>query len=765
MRRLSDIFLFLTVFLLTGCAEDFAEGGFVEREVSLSFSAAPVCRAVAGTKAIDEIIDEGLSPDYVISDFWVFQYDSNGTLIGKPMYYRTGGSASQDVSILLPSEAGTVYKTVFLANTHDNGLDMKIRYSSISELTSSALVVSSFSDTYMKGFDDLMMNGYVDVYSDTRQIECTLYRNVARLDVQIRNMEDSGITINSVQLKNVSNALYYADRFNDGLTGFPNPSSVTFMDFEKDDVSVAPGNTADLKYYLTRNMRGNAASGTEAEKNTSAPTYSSYIEVMATHDDRNTPVRYRFYLGKNNSDNFDVEPNFLYDVSLTFNAVGGEDDSRVEDLSVVQLADANSYVIQPIKGVGVKYTVPIKERINRFWQSDQGKVNQNWSNYILDGREEWIAEVIWQDAPGKQVLKFCQDDGTLTDVYTGDVDGDSFSIVLTDDAVGTPCNVLIGVRSAKSGWNVTADGYMWSWHIWITDYNPDTNVGGWSDGKYSYQVPGGALHKYSSFESIPMYNGKFIMDRNLGSHRADSYGGISQEDLRAVAGMYYEYGRKDPFPCNQLYDIRGNVLTFSDGTNTVDRYGIAIQPGPAAMHASVTKPYNYYWRNGDPGGVDWVVDNALVSYDWNDLNRAARDGEGKSFFDPCPPGWKLPHQLIFDALGGDKFVYASNCTDWVDLSLNADFNNYKGWLVYLSGEDGWNDRSGDVAYYPAVNNRVHSSGQMPSTLGSNGGLWTVNPLSNGNAYYLYFSNTADLLFSHPRGYFRYIGMPVRCIQE
>lgn len=777
MRKLKYIILLFSVCLFSGCTEEIVDSSPVEKELTLTMSTVPLASSDGHSKSVSGQVDEGTADDYVISDFWIFQYNENDVLIGKPTYYRTSGVSSQSVAVLLPPDDGTakIYKAVFLANTHDNSLALKIDHSTLAALAASGLTASSSSDLYQQGYDDMLMNGVVMLSSETQNIECQLYRNVAKVKINVNNIENSGITITSVQLKNVNNKLFYADRIFDGKENFPNSSDVSFVDFERDDVNVAPGNPiTSLTYYVTRNMRGSVApqsGGTigEYDKNGIAPTYSTYIEVMARHNERNTPVRYRFYLGKNNSDNFDVEPNYLYDVSLTFNDMGSSEDNRVEDLSEVLLAEANSYIIQPMQGVGVKYTVPIKNRINTFWQSKQGMDSNRYGDYIIDDTKQWVAEVIWQDVAGKQVIKFCQDDGSLTDVYQGGAGGDSFSFVSTDDAVGIPCNVLIGVRSADSEWDQLNDGYMWSWHIWLTAYNPDTEVGGWTEGKYSYQVPGGHLHRYGNFSNIAMYAGKFIMDRNLGASRAESYNGITQQDLREIVGMYYEYGRKDPFPPVQIYDIKGVKKTFSTGSNTVDAYGISVQQGPAAMYASVIKPYNYYYRlSTSSGNYDWVVDNTLVNYDWNDLNKMASAGNVKSFFDPCPPGWKLPHHRVFDELGSETVVYASNCVSWTDVSLNTGFGLYKGWLTYLSGEEGWKNKIGETAFFPAGNNRNHASGELSSSLGGNGGLWMADAVNNGNACYLYLSNSIDsngLLFSHPRKYYRYIGMPIRCIQE
>ncbi len=786
MKSKNIIYLFLWVFLLGSCTEMTPLLSTQESELLVSFTSVPLKPANPGTKAIDATVDEGLAIDYVVSDFWLFQYNENGALIGKPRYYRTGGNAEINVSILKPTAQAVTYKAVFVANVHDNSFDTKIDCSTISALKATGIAVASSSDLYQLGYNDLLMSGVVDITSATTEIaSCPLYRNVAKLNVNISNAATSGLVIKSIQLKNVNNRLFYADYLysgddNGGQVAVPDASSVSFVEFELDEVNLDEGQSKDLTYYLTRNMRGTAASVTsQKEKNQYAPPYSTYFEIMAEHKDRGTPVRYRFYLGKNNTTDFNLEPNYAYTFNLTFNNMGSNDDLRVEDLGEVKLEDANSYIIHPIlSNKGAKYIVPVKDRVNKFWNSEIGKVDpgasmDKYTEHIIGDDTEWVAEVIWQDVAGKQLIQFCLPNGTMTDTYTATGD-DSFSFVLTEDAVGVKGNLLIGVRNAKQSWTAS-DGYMWSWHIWLTDYNPDENVGGWVDGKYAYQVSGGYLHNYPSFKDTK-YEGKFIMDRNLGATRHESRLNITTEEVREASGMYYAYGRKDPFPSGKVYNIKGEQLS-----------AFPVDQGPGTVHASVRRPFAYYKRGSDTAGSDWSSDESLRSYDWNDLNKVARDGDNKSFFDPCPPGWHIPYSSIFTCYGAPKssskagsYVYAANVVvrDWSSTEGNQ-YKEWGGWIMHLSGKEGydrqtqqggtWQYSPEHFIYFPASNMRGHANGNAGSiSLTAPGGLWLTNP-SNDSAGYLYYQNDLNkvgdgLLFSFPRVFYRYLGFPVRCIK-
>ena len=81
-----------------------------------------------------------------------------------------------------------------------------------------------------------------------------------------------------------------------------------------------------------------------------------------------------------------------------------------------------------------------------------------------------------------------------------------------------PCggNAVIGLFDA-------AGNCIWSWHIWSVDYDPATMA-----------------QTYSS--------GAVFMDRNIGALTTD----CTQPSSR---GLYYQWGRKDPFRIRRLVRI------------------------------------------------------------------------------------------------------------------------------------------------------------------------------------------------------------------
>ena len=747
IRYIYNVFFVLSVILsLAGCTRDDLQDNSTETIVEMNLLPMQLSTVTLDSKSVGEIIDEGTDADYTVADFWFFEYDAGGNLVGTPRYYETDdydSIGSLPVSVILPTSSGIIYKAIVVANTHDSLFLSGISYNTLTALKASTAKVRSSADLYQGA--DLLMNGVAEILSSTTSVDCFLYRNVARISLAIRNEKSSGIIINSVQVMNVPDRLFYVDQFHADATIFPDLSSSKFENLEKDELNLQEGNEVQLLYYLPRNTQGTNNSITEAGKNVNSPACATYIEVLATRTvSPHTPVRYRFYPGANNYNDFNIVPNHTYEITLDFSIFGDANDSRVEDLSSTKLQDSNSYIIHPTEGTGIRYVVPIEKRINTYWNSESGKLNNVWNNYLFGQGQGWVAEVIWQDV-NKQVIKFVDENGNTSNTYIGLADDGYFSFVTTDEAKGTTCNVVIGVRRAGDDWDEDTDGYMWSWHLWLTDYDPDEYVGQWVDGEYNYPVTGGSLQRYSSFDDIEGFadGNVYIMDRNFGAK------GYKREDgWLAASGNMYQFGRKDPYPTtDDVFDIEGNA------TRTISRLS-----GVIPMYETVVAPMSFVIQ-AEVGTVDWLSEDRYRSYDWNDLLLAASGGNGKSFFDPCPPGWRLPPYQIWSHFGDKNVAHASN---WV--STIPEDNPYTtsatkfdvGWLYYLNAKE----KSGDVTYYPGSGMRNYSAGSYKG--GAQGSLWSSRP-SGASGIYLYYDNVHEKYTLPSQPFYRYMGMPVRCI--
>lgn len=185
-------------------------------------------------------------------------------------------------------------------------------------------------------------------------------------------------------------------------------------------------------------------------------------------------------------------------------------------------------------------------------------------------------------------------DVLITNCYLKD--GYIYFTTSLDDLYG---NATIALKDPQGG-------ILWSWHIWIVDYDPETDYD---------TVDWGQAGK------------KKFMKMNLGALNNTAY------DSRAM-GMMYQWGRKDPFMGAVAYDSNTQVVyeTYSYG-----EYGTAEASTETSTLSYATK---------HPGLA--IMDSSDGDGDWLDEHNNALWGETKTMYDPCPRGWKVPSRPIYD---------------------------------------------------------------------------------------------------------------------
>ena len=708
-----------------------AAGGGREAMVSLRFDVAPETPGMASSKAVTDEVNEGTDANYKVTDFWLLEYDHQGNKIMEPRYYVMADlNANFHLPIVLPMNDTTTYTCVVIANTHADALGATLSQATTLEklktVSGSVEALDQVYGTTSNGTYDLPMSCTVSVTRSMTTLSCMLYRNVAKLTLKLKNRANSGMKITSVQWRNIPNKMFYADRLYDdasevvpstSLSGFISWSRETF-DTPLQSTSLEDA-TRELVYYLPRNCRGTkASSGGFSLKNNDAPQYATCLDIMAVNGG-GKPFRYRFYPGSNMTDNFDIVPNCHYTLPVIIAGEGDAvADSRVDDMGSVMLAESNCYMIDPGE-LMTHYGVPTT-RINTFWTLPD--INKGAP---IQSATEWVAEVIWQDRDTR-IIDFCESDGTTIESDSCSRTGLSCFHFKLREAAASGGNVLIGVRLAGA----PRTEYLWSWHLWITDYKPEECTTPWQDGTYIYAVTGGSVHRYTNNTWNNSYQNKYIMDRNLGASCASF-----AQDSRDSWGFYYQFGRKDPFPnaSTALYNINGQPQANFSKTNGDCILRASNRTG--SYEQSVNNPYCYY----APSNNDWVSNNPYNSTNrlWNS---PTADGS-KSLFDPCPPGWRLPRNGTWDG-----------------------FSQANGRVIGAFSQ-GWNftfvANGLESVWYPASGYRNVGTGAMRNerTIGYS---WSASPSSSANGFYLGFgSGSVSPQNDDSRGY----GFPVRCLQE
>jgi hypothetical protein len=157
---------------------------------------------------------------------------------------------------------------------------------------------------------------------------------------------------------------------------------------------------------------------------------------------------------------------------------------------------------------------------------------------------------------------------------------------------GSTGAIKVKAAAGKSGNAVVAvkvgSVIKWSWHIWVTDYNPQTNL-------WDPRSAGGTTSQNIRF-----------MDRDLGAMEA--------ANTQAGHGLHYQWGRKDPFlPHNDW-----NIIAVNSKT-TVEE---SIQHPNTYYYYAASQPAHWLSQQDDNlwGGVAKV----------------------KTIYDPCPAGFRVP---------------------------------------------------------------------------------------------------------------------------
>ena len=617
----------------------------------LELKAAPVTYAGNISRSATVDVIEGNESTYKISDFVIFQFDEKGNRIVDPKYYEfpTNGTLPS-IPVVLPTDENINYTIVVLANYHNSSANITFAdATTLEKLMNKYQKFEKEADAYKTNGNqyDLLMNGYTTINKNTKQLDVILYRNVAKVTLSITNTKNSGVTLRTVQVKSVPSKIDYfyhlITQMNPGMltTPYPKRSSFTTFNYDLENINVAPGQTKDITYYLPCHLMGELQYPTEEKlKGNYAPDYATYIELHGLNNDNSQFVCYRFHLGENMTNNYNITPNYHYKLPITFKSIGDPQmDPRVELMdAIVTEPEANCYIINPLPTDEQRtYSIPVAKRINTFWVNEEdAKHIPSATGYTIAQESEWAAEIIWQTSPN-QMIEFCKTDGTLTDnggltppIYTG---VQTLKFKPKKNANGS---VLIGVY--RTDQQTSEREYSWSWHLWITDYNPDECLNQNWDGRYRIIQKNGSgeVHHYigTSWDSEDaIYHNKWLMDRNIGAKKATG----SQTE---ATGLCYQFGRKDPLPQN------GWVYVYDSANHSFKSKKLStIESSNEYLHILTTKyPQHMYNTNIFKNNPYYL--NIWDDPDWS---KALQGGKTKkSYFDPCPSGWKITSSNVWD---------------------------------------------------------------------------------------------------------------------
>ncbi len=672
-----------------------------------------------------------------IKNLWVIQIngtEESSSVVGLNYY----GLYTDETEITLLSSS-TNNRIVLLANTFASSLGLTVGTSTYADVLATKWTNSSEEKYYTTDDENTkyyIMSGYDDVtVSNETEVDANLKRSIAKIIFNVDNQTDSGLTITSIKLCNVPSYGYYLTDLDDYTLANSYQSGISTFDFDSREIDNGVAGTSSISetFYMPTNIQGtNASSSYEALKPLYATTSSTYVSVYAEGDGDSEYYRYNFYLGENLTTDYNILPNNQYEYTITFNSVGSvSSDPRITDLGMVDLrteSSSNCYILNPSTTNDRTYIIPIEERIVDFWTNYAGS---SYKTISLTSTDDWEYEVLWYDCDSDPI----DGESALTIAQFPESDlGEALQITIPQSYTNYG-NIVVAVKSKNSG---SVGSILWSWHLWLTDYNPDSRTHSAGDAG-AYLVDGGAIHRYDgTIWETGVYADKFIMDRNLGARNATDYAGSGK------GALYYQWGSKNPIP--------GTGANFTDGySGTTSTSPILTGTSDGETFATVTQnPTTHYFINdsGDgDNGYNWCCEDVSLSADycfWNDYQcSTTSDYTTKSIFDPSPFGWMLPINGTWV-----DFTTGSTSVDGTTTYPNFPWGTYS--RTYL-----------EFAYYPASGCRSNASGEL-GNVGSSGYSWSATPSSSTYGYFLYFLSTNVYpAYSNYRSY----GRPVRPIQE
>lgn len=251
---------------------------------------------------------------------------------------------------------------------------------------------------------------------------------------------------------------------------------------------------------------------------------------------------------------------------------------------------------------------------------------------------------------------------------------------------------------------------VWSWHIWV----PSTAI---------------TSSTYGGISTAPM------MDRNLGA-LVIAEGDADTDIAVESCGMFYQWGRKDPFPGpKDLPNSYTSSATFSGTIGTRD----------ATASTEINKYPNFFGQTGadTDGFKDWSTDHSSTLW-----------GSSKNENDPCPPGWKLP---IFASATGD--LWDKDVTNKTGLAGYA-LNTTHHWLKLGVAYDALNPTTTGYVYFPLAGYRTQDNSDYANA-GKRALIWQAYGESGDYAKCLY----SDGSFVGYRTERKGRGGNVRCVAE
>ena len=715
-----------------------------------------------------------------INDICVFQFgNADGKLKYSEYASLTDGQLTANISLASGVGTCTVY---VLANVGD--LTQKVSYgSALADFKKFAAEVSSGKGTGQ----NLPMCGYkTDFNSETDNASLTvsLTRAVAKVSLNLTTPNTGDVfTVTSVRLMNVAKKLYYVE----SATTAPTVAELT---------TYTSDNTKSIAWYVPENKAGsNSLTDWKDRYEDNVPATATYILIEGSYTPKGgiaRDVAYTIYLGAGDkAGDFNVVRNTKYTINAAIKGTN-MNDGRVlvgKDLSAAGTQTANCYVVNT---TDANKWYRFKATIRGNGAATSAQISYTGTDIPANDRiAPDNAALVWETREG---------DKAPTLDYVG-YSRNGYIVFKLGEA--TEGNAVV---AAKNGATT-----LWSWHIWITAAFDRNGI-----KVQTYETrPRNGLASYANITKREFK----MMDRNLGAASGTATK-VAEEAIKTY-GVYFQFGRKDPFPAAgvmtrtndadivPVYDANGNIILKNSNqiknsaiTTGIDQTAVKAQLAYAVENPLVfilrddndktaayggdgTNPsYNWIFaahpaKNDKDGSVPWKASNKLWGSGLQDEKTSLILGTiadvKKTIYDPCPYGYHMPPQDVwtnfttittayntgnvteYNVVAADKYNQTNESTGFTD-------GKFEVWgRRFFTTGDAEAAGAGNVAFYPAAGYRYGYDGHV-NHVGWGCYAWSASPYSatsqNGG-----FLGTCSSWVGPVNSTRRSDAFPVRCVRD
>ncbi len=269
---------------------------------------------------------------------------------------------------------------------------------------------------------------------------------------------------------------------------------------------------------------------------------------------------------------------------------------------------------------------------------------------------------------------------------------------------------------------------LWSWHIWATDFDPAAEP--------------------------DVLAGQQVMSRNLGAFANSN---VSAEEAWKSYGLYFQWGRKDPFigpdawdstTGQMLYDASGNSVTHAFAVSSAEigsiEYAVAH---PNTFIAGAEPPY--HWLS--------LYDGDLWDSSPGDANTTP-----KTLYDPCPAGWRVAPRDVFLPLATNPHF----TTDPADFNIVGEYNY--GWTFLIDGQEIFFPAAGRRSFSPSLATSARNYTNVVNDDNGSGspvGFYWYSDATNSFAFRKDHIDVTLRMTTPIEQIARAGGFPVRCVVE